>query len=630
MRPAPTLDDFLDLLKRVTPEEYWEASFGAPDDSIASAMYRGWAGMYAILSQKILRAGSRQLLIPQPGLEPPTSARRATMTVTLRRSRDLNTGLIMDSGAAELQGPNLRVYANGDRAHWLPNDTEPVKTITFVSEVIGEPGNAEWLGDADGFIVDESTGQPALEVMNFRPLSDQRSGTEATLGVVAGQLSTITDEGRIPTFRELDVGLYLRIDSALNATNIGRMFRVVGYSISPVMDPGSGLFPRTLILDDGPQAQLIFSAKLDDGGVFADFTAQAQSYAADDVPLLPSPLSVNDAFYFGATLPFYRLDVHLTQRAFGDFTLVREIWDGAVWVAIVETADETNGYMAAEGEHAIAWEQPAAWSTTTVDGVLAYWMRARVTAAVSLTQQPLAGLLIPYIGEPLAVEATPGLVAWTILDWLDLGVVIESMTAPAGGRDDDLAMLATERGYFQEPGETDDDFRYRIRELPAAVTPNNIRRGIRRILEPYGIASDVIDMQPGLAKSFVGLYCDVPTDLAPDIVSATDMYQPGDLFPVNQTFLVSPEVGSLKWHFFAKVPAPSLGMFGCFCDSEPPVFFVAGPDQYFGNGCDFAFCDGGPWLSELLYRRVAEYLEQAKMFGISWSFLVADVDPCEV
>ncbi len=629
MQAAPTLDQFLDLLRRVTPEAYSDPYFEDPTGQIA--LYRGWAQTFAILSQKVERAASRQLLIPAPGFEPPSSSSRATMTVVLRRTRDLGSGLLIGTAAAQLEGPNERIYVNAETVRWLPNDPEGEKTVEFVSTVIGEPGNAEWLGDDDGFIIDESTGLPALDVTDFRDLSDDRTGTMAVLDVIAGQLSTIRDEGRIPTFREGDVGLYLRINNASNVANIGRVLRVVGYSISAVQDPpDSGLYPRTLILDDGPQAVLIYSAKLDDGGVFTDFTTQAQSPDADDVPLLPSPLAVGDAFYIGALEQFLRVDLELTQRAYGDFSLAFEIWDGAAWVAVPNLADETLEFGAAEGTRSISFAQPAAWVSVVVDGVDAFWLRARCTAVVSLTQQPLAGQIVTYYGPTLAVEATPGEVAWSILDWLDLGVAIVSMTAPAGGRDNDLGMLAVERGYFQEVGETDEDFRYRIRQLPAAVSPNEIRRGIRRILEPYGITSDVIDTQPGISKSFFGLFCDVPVSLAPDIVSACDLYGPGDLFPTNTTFLLIDDIGGAKWHFWALVPAPTLGEFGCFCDSTVPVFFVPGPDLYFDSAADYALCDGGPWLSELLYRRVAEYLDAAKMLGISWDFLIRDVDPCAV
>lgn len=630
MQRAPTLAEFLDLLRRVTPPDYHEPFFDDPGGAIA--IYRSWAKTYAVLSQKVERAASRQLLIPPPGFEAASGPTRATMNVELRRTRDLDRGLLIGLGYATLEGPNQRQYVVSESVRWLPDDPAPLKTVTFTSTVIGDPGNAEWLGDEDGFIVDARTGRPALNVTNFVNQSDQRGGTKATLTVPGGgALATITDEGRIPTFREGDVGLYLRIDYAANVANIGRVLRVVGYEISTVQSPpGSGLYPRTLVLDDGPQAVLVYAAIQDNGGVFTDYTAQAQSPDADDVPLLPDPLALNDAFYFGSLEEFNRLDVELGRRAYGTFSIAWEVWDGASWVAVPDLVDDTLGFTAAAGTRTVSWSAPPAWVTTTVDGVSAYWVRARASAVTSMSQQPLAGEIVTYYGDPLATEPTAGEVSWTIMDWLDLGVSIVSMTAPAGGRDDDLSMLATERGYYQETGESDDDFRYRIRQLPPSVSPNELRRGVRRILEPYGIASDVIDLQPGLAKSFKGMFVDVPTTLAPDIVSATDLYTPGYVFPVDTSFVVISEIGGAKWHFWALVPAPSLGEFGCFTDSEIPVFFVPtpGPNLYFGSAMDFGFCDGGPWLSELLYRRVAAYLDQAKMAGISWEFLVRDVDPC--
>lgn len=627
MQRAPTLAQFLDILRRVTPASYHEQYLQDPRGAIA--LYRGWARTFALLSQRIERAASRQLLIPAPGFEPPSSARRATMTVVVQRSRDLDVGLLIGSRCATLEGPNVRRYENDSPVRWLPGDPEHRKTVTFESTLIGEPGNAEWLGNEDGLIVDPNTGRPNLRVTDLVSQSDQRSGTGAVLEVNPGELSTITDEGRIPTFRDGDVGLYLRIDYASELANLGRLLRVVGYSISPVESPpGSGLYPRTLILDDGPQAHLAHAVLLDDGGVIANLTALAQSPDAGDVALLPDPLAAGDALYVGAQSKFSQIEFSLSQRAYGDYTLVHEVWDGAAWVEPVGLVDGTLAFQADEGVRSISWDTSATtWAATAVDGITAYWIRVRCTATTSLSQQPLAGQVITYLEAPLQPELSPGEVSWSILDWRDLGVEIVSMTAPAGGRDDDLRLLGDERGYVQEPGELDEDFRHRIRQLPAVVSPNAIRRGVRRILEPYGIPSDVIDTQPGLAKSFKGLFCDTPVEFAPTLVAACDMYEPGHQFPTDDTQLVLSDIGGDRWHFWCCVPPPSLGQFGAFADS-PAVYWLPGPDAYFGSACDYAFCDGSPWISAMIYRRVARYLDQAKMAGISWSFLVRRVDPC--
>src|SRR5690349_23417908 len=131
MLRAPTLAQYLDLLKRITPPEYWQPFFADPAGAIA--LYRSWARTFAILSQRVERAASRQLIIAPPGLENPTSSSRATMTVVLRRTRNLDVGLLIGSETAQLEGPNERQYLNVETARWLPNDPTPTRTVLFAS-----------------------------------------------------------------------------------------------------------------------------------------------------------------------------------------------------------------------------------------------------------------------------------------------------------------------------------------------------------------------------------------------------------------------------------------------------------------------------------------------------------------
>jgi hypothetical protein len=143
---------------------------------------------------------------------------------------------------------------------------------------------------------------------------------------------------------------------------------------------------------------VVSSCQLDDGGVFTDFTAEAQSAAADDVPLLPSPLATDDAVYFGSTSPFETVKITVSQAGVGTYTLVWEYWDGATWVAVVGLVDGTVGFTAAPGVYDVDHTPQPGWASTTVNSVMGFYLRARANPVVSLATQPRATQVSTYAG----------------------------------------------------------------------------------------------------------------------------------------------------------------------------------------------------------------------------------------
>lgn len=123
-------------------------------------------------------------------------------------------------------------------------------------------------------------------------------------------------------------------------------------------------------------------AYLDDGGVFADDTVDANSAAANDVPLMPAAPALNDAFYFGEGFatsgPFNALRITLGTAGVGG-TIAWEYYNGAVWAALAVT-DGTNGFLTA-GTNYVTWTIPADMGHVAVNGQDRYWVRARVLTA---------------------------------------------------------------------------------------------------------------------------------------------------------------------------------------------------------------------------------------------------------
>lgn len=164
-----------------------------------------------------------------------------------------------------------------------------------------------------------------------------------------------------------------------------------------------GIAPTASGWGDGP----IQYAYLDDGGVFADDTTDANSAAANDVPLMPAAEAVNDAFYFGMDRTFTYIKINIGTAGVGN-TIAWEYWNGSAWVALTCT-DNTSGFTAA-GTNTVTFTAPTNWAATTVNGQSAYWIRARVTAA-NFTTQPLA-TQIWIDGAPDALSnATDGLMS---------------------------------------------------------------------------------------------------------------------------------------------------------------------------------------------------------------------------
>ena len=636
-KPPPTTDDILGILPLVTPEEYNQPFFDDPGGAIAQ--YRGWARANSELAKVVSRGASRQFFTAPVGQESAGFATRATQTVTLERTEDLDTLLVITVGELTTEGPRERVYRSTEDVIWYPFDPDGAsRTAVLECELIGEPGNLDFLASANsgGLLLDPTTvdpatptvGSPGTDVLDLQDLSQGRSGIRGVLTVVAGEFTTLTDDGGPPTFSPGDVGLYVKINAAGNPANVARLLRILEVDVSTIAGD-NGSFPRTVTLDDGLQPCLVKFAKQDDGGVFTDFTAEGRSSEPDDVVILPDPAVVGDAFYFGAKVQFGLLDFSVTTQRFGELTVVWEYRNGAVWTALPGIVDTSVAFSVA-GSHSITVDIDAigpGWSVTTLDGVTAFWVRARVDTFTSMTQGPLVGRIIQHIPAPLEVDpldtAGLGQITWSIKDWKDLGVVITEMTAPSGGRDDDLGAKLAERQIPRRPGESVEILRRRASRFPDTLAPEQIGWEINRILNPFGLAGAVCDVADG----FSGLFYDVPPELAPTIVCAWDMYEPGDAFPADKTLLITSDADT-RWHFFVKVPPGSLGEFGTAWDEGPPAFYDVGLGQFVVNAWDLAFYDGFPAVSASLYKDVWERVNEVRGGGIRFTMIEGEVTGC--
>lgn len=607
-----TAAGYLDVFRSVTDVEYHVPILETPG---AARIFEMQARTQAAVARTIFVAAEGRFLRAHSASTgtPASGWRYASCEIDVERTKDLHAARFVEAGAMVLRGPGDREYVNVASAYWSPSDPAVRKTMSFRSAVPGFVGNLDFLADDDGLISLEGIGtapnlEPDLRVLNHARLSDERGGTQATiLPPTDYQTPTVVRDSGLPDqYSTTHRNLYLRIVDAVNTENVGRVLRILDVRAPGVeLPPGSGLFPHEVTVDDLPELVKLKAAKLDDGGVFSDFTVEADSNAADDVQLLPAVPAVGDAFYFGYDEPLLGVALAITTPSTSDLHVVWEYWDGGVWQAYPGILDGSQSFALAGETRVEAPAFPVFLAPLVVDGVQAYWLRARVTVVAVVGDQPLAARVRGLKYSRLTPEA--GSVTWVVEDWVDLGFSIKRIQAPTGGRDADLDMIAWERGITRASGESDESLRERVSSLPDVVTPNAIKRTVNRALAPYNLRGEALDVANGLD----GLFADL--DYA-------DYYQPGDLYPLTPHKLLLTDPIAYGG-FLVFVPRLGDGEFGCFCD-ESPVIWLEPEQTFLAGATDLCFLDGFPVTANAVYGSIWDQVNAIKAFGVAFAILL--------
>ena len=165
-------------------------------------------------------------------------------------------------------------------------------------------------------------------------------------------------------------------------------------ALNSVMQKGSVDVPAM----PGTNRIAIKGAAQDDGGVFTNYTSEAQSGTESDVLLLPATPTVNDAFYLGFDIPAGMSTVDIGVAGVGSWAVTWEYYDGSSWTALTNVDDRTSAFSIL-GRNIITWNVPSDWATSTVVSTSAYWVRGRVTSISSITTQPKGSLIQYETGE---------------------------------------------------------------------------------------------------------------------------------------------------------------------------------------------------------------------------------------
>ncbi len=140
-----------------------------------------------------------------------------------------------------------------------------------------------------------------------------------------------------------------------------------------------------------------------DGSEGSPYTTQltgSRNPTAGDMTLLPATPAENDAYYFGYSAIFNKIDITITQKGAGTWTLVWEYYDtDTSWKAVSGLTDGTTSFTSATGTKTVTFTPSGTWAQVAVNSTTAYWIRARISAYTSVTTQPLAGQAWVYLTD---------------------------------------------------------------------------------------------------------------------------------------------------------------------------------------------------------------------------------------
>lgn len=126
----------------------------------------------------------------------------------------------------------------------------------------------------------------------------------------------------------------------------------------------------------------------DSAGTFSSNLIASSSFS-----YFPASPALNDIVYFGSTQgPFRQVVLNIGSAGVFNAAMGWEIWTGAAW-------DGTAFYVSTNtlvlqsgscptGTHLVVVDAPSNWTTTTINGVSAYWIRCRIGSFTSWSSSP--------------------------------------------------------------------------------------------------------------------------------------------------------------------------------------------------------------------------------------------------
>lgn len=131
-----------------------------------------------------------------------------------------------------------------------------------------------------------------------------------------------------------------------------------------------------------------------EAGTWSNVTTQLKDEDASSVDLFPGT-GIGNSFYVGADYQFPGLKTLITTARVGG-ALILEFWNGSSWVSIPHLSSQADAPYAQyaqnvftrTGSEQIRFGNRTAWATKSLNGITKYWIRFRVSTA--LTTSPAA------------------------------------------------------------------------------------------------------------------------------------------------------------------------------------------------------------------------------------------------
>lgn len=158
---------------------------------------------------------------------------------------------------------------------------------------------------------------------------------------------------------------------------------IVGYNSTAPVEPTLSEEFSEIEIDADPDAVLSF-----DDPNFTDYTTEATEDTADDVPLYPD----EDVYlYIGCSETFYGISINVTTAGIGAYAIydTQYSYGESSWVTMDSVGDVSGVDFKAVSNESQIWDVPDDWVEATYDSKEYYWIRVRITGAV--TTNPLAG-----------------------------------------------------------------------------------------------------------------------------------------------------------------------------------------------------------------------------------------------
>jgi ABC-type transport system substrate-binding protein len=129
--------------------------------------------------------------------------------------------------------------------------------------------------------------------------------------------------------------------------------------------------------------------------IYTDETEDINNPIENDVTLPPIQNQTSgDCIYIGDSTIFTRIIITVTRPGnYSGIDVKWEYWNGNSWFPIANLTDETKGFTKG-GSSIVIFTPPSNWVETKVDGVSAYWIRARaiLSTNTSIITAPLASI----------------------------------------------------------------------------------------------------------------------------------------------------------------------------------------------------------------------------------------------